>query len=183
MKTYFILCLMVTHAVSSSLQEEVKTQGSFHATINGADFQVREDQLYRGLLINRAASMDGRIPARTVVNAVFSGPTKQNKEEKLTSDNIQFEIGYEPDKTGVPSSYLVALQYHNNNYYMVKESSKVDITDFNWESDKKHFNLSADFNCTMRSFGYPSDGIKDIELKGDMENIKITVPSWLAEKN
>jgi hypothetical protein len=85
-------------------------------------------------------------------------------------------------KLGEPSGYAIALQFSGTNYFMLTEGSKLEITKFEWESDRKHFNLSADFNCKLRSFGYPNDGKKDVMLKGRMSDIRITVPSWIANK-
>lgn len=158
----------------------LEESAAFSATVNGTYFELSNEQLYRGLLVNRAASMDGKIPSRTVISTSFTGVG--NGEGRLVSDNIQFEIGYKPDKTGAPENCVVTMQYKNMNYHMVKELSKMNITSFMWEHDRKHFIVSVDFDCKMRSFGHPTDGVKDIALRGKMANIRITVPSWLAAK-
>ena len=158
----------------------LEENAAFNATVNGISFELSNEQLYRGLLVNRAASMDGKIPTRTLISTSFTGVS--SGDGRLVADNIQFEIGYKPDKTGTPENCVVSMQYQNTNYHMVKELSKLNITSFVWEDDRKHFIVSADFDCKMRSFGYPSDGIKDVALKGKMVNIRITVPSWLAAK-
>ncbi len=172
---------LLTSAFTSAPLMWMEKNASFSATVDGVAFKLSNEQLYRGLLVNRAASMDGKIPARTVISATFTGPS-DGAEGRLIADNIQFEIGYHPGKTGAPDMFVVSVQYKNGNYYMVKEQSELNITSFTWEDDRKHFVLSADFDCKMRSFGYPADNAKDVALKGRMDNIRITVPSWLAAK-
>lgn len=154
---------------------------SFKALVDGEPFQLSNEQLYRGLLVTRAASMDGKIPTRTVISTSFTGNSSVG-DGRLIADNIQFEIEYNANKAGSSSNCIVTMQYRNVNYYMVKEQSKLNIVSLAWESDKKHFVISSDFDCKMRSFNYPSDGVKDVLLKGRMSNIRITVPSWLASK-
>lgn len=156
---------------------------SFSATIDSKPFKLREDQLFRGIVANKNGSIDGRVPNRTVVSVTFNGPAYNASEGRLFNENLQFEINYEADKTGEPQTFMVAMQYESANYYNVKDQSKLTVTQFEWESDKKHFLISADYNCKMRSWGAPADGKKDLILKGRMSNIRVTVPSWVTAKN
>ena len=183
MKPLTALLLLFFSMSLLSFQEGDKDQGSFSASLDGKPFQLRTDQLFKGLVTNKTGSIDGRVPAHPIVSATFNGPTYNASEGRLFNENIQFEINYEADKTGEPASYQVALQYLSSNYYSVKEQSKITVSQFEWESDKKHFRISADFNCKMRSWGAPADGKKDISLKGKMSNIRVTVPSWIMAKN
>lgn len=157
--------------------------GAFVASINGKSFKLRDDQLFRGLLVTKSPSMDGRTPARTVINTTFNGPSYTTNAGHEFNENISVEIDYHADQTGPCQAFAFAMQYESTNYYMLRESSKLNITQFAWEEDKKHFRLSADFDCKMRSWGYPGDGQADVSLKGKMANVRITVPSWLAQKN
>lgn len=127
--------------------------------------------------------MDGRTPARTVISVNFKGPSYNLDGGRFFAESVEFEINYNKDqKTGPARDYLAVLQYKSTDYFMVKEQSKLNITKMDWDNDKKHFWLSADFDCKMRSMGYPNDGKKDVSLKGNMEDIRITVPSWIAAK-
>ena len=179
----FILSVVFICACSFRQEDEQTYKGIFTATIDGKNFQVQEDQLFRGLLMNKPASKDGKIPARTVISAMFNGQSYNLSEDKLFTENIQFEMAYEDGKTGQPSYYALAMQFQSGKYFLVKEQSKLNITQFTWETDKKHFRISADYDCKMRSWESPADGVKDISLKGKMSNIRITVPSWLVAKN
>ena len=162
--------------------DQQKDKGSFYATADGKMFKLRDDQLFRGILVSKSASMDGRTPSRTVISTTFNGATYDKPDKTPFTESVAFEMSYEDSKTGTPDIFSVALQYNSTDYAMVKESSKIKITQFVWEADHKHFHLSADFDCQMRSWGYPSDNKKDVNLKGHMTNIRITVPSWLATK-
>jgi hypothetical protein len=182
MKLYALFLFMVSHSLlHTNTIDPVDSNGAFNATIDGAAFKVRDDQIYRGVLINRAGSMDGKVPARTMMNVVFNGPTQEH-EGKPIAESLQFEIAYVPEKTGDVRTFTISAQHNQGNYYLVKEESKLTITDFTWEDDKKHFLMSAKFDCKLRSYNAPADGTKDLAVKGSMQNIRITVPGWVANR-
>lgn len=185
MKALATLALLITllHAHISDGDAMDPNKGSFSATVDGKPFKLRDDQLYRGLLMTKSPSMDGRTPARTVISTTFNGLSYPTSTGKDFSESVAVEIQYYGEKTGFYPSFAYALQFESTNYYMLPESSKMNVTQFVWESDKKHFLISADFDCKMRSWGYPGDGKRDVAFKGKMGNIRITVPSWLATKN
>lgn len=176
-----IVALTVVYISLTSFQQV--PEGGFVATIDGKAFKLRQGQLFRGLVANKQGTMDGREPARTVVAATFNGPEANQEEGRLVNEAILVEINYEPDKMGAYDNFSLAMQFESGNYYTLKDQSKLNVTQFEWEGDRKHFLLSADFNCKMRSWGAPADGKKDLALKGRMNNIRITVPSWVTAKN
>jgi hypothetical protein len=179
---YILLFAITGLCFQGGENDPQKDKGSFYATVDGKMFKLRDDQLFRGILVSKSASMDGRTPSRTVMSTTFNGVTYDKPDKSPFNESVAFEMSYEDSKTGAPDIFSVALQYNSTDYSMVKESSKIKITQFVWETDHKHFHLSADFDCQMRSWGYPSDNKKDVNLKGHMTNIRITVPSWLASK-
>lgn len=186
MKFSFAIILVFalsSFAPSAGLDDDNNAKAIFSATVDGKAFKLREDQLLRGLLTSKAASMDGKTEARTVISASFEGPTYDLADGRTFTENVQFEIAFEPETLGPSSQYAVALKYKSSNYYMVKDESKLSISGFEWESDKKHFRLSAEYDCKLRSWGYPADGKPDVDVKGRLSNIRITVPSWLVVKN
>ncbi|MFN8288107.1 MAG: hypothetical protein U0V74_15230 [Chitinophagales bacterium] len=185
MKALGILALFITllHAPFSDGDGLDANKGTFVATVDGRPFKLRDDQLYRGLLMTKSPSMDGRTPARTVISTTFNGLSYTTSAGKEFNETLAVEIEYLGEKTGPYNSFAYALQFESTNYYMLPEGSKMNVTQFVWEADKKHFLISADFDCKMRSWGYPGDGKRDVALKGKLGNIRITVPSWLAGKN
>ena len=178
-----LLLALTGFCFRNSEDDQPKDKGTFYATVDGRMFKLRDDQLFRGILVSKSASMDGRTAARTVISTTFNGGTYDKPDKSPFNESIAFEMSYEESKTGPPAIFSVALQYNSTDYSMVKDASKIKITDFVWEADHKHFHLSADFDCQMRSWGYPSDNKKDVNLKGHMTNIRITVPSWIAAKS
>jgi len=176
-----LLLLALTGLCFKSGDDDVsKDKGSFYATIDGHMFRLQENQLFRGTLIKKSGSMDGRTPGKTAISVTINGPTYDKSDGTSFTENVAIEMNYVEEKTGVPDNFSAALQFSSNDYVMVKDQSKMKITSFTWETDHKHFRVSADFDCLMRSWGYPTDNKKDIALKGRMTNIRITVPSWLA---
>jgi hypothetical protein len=159
-----------------------KDKGAFYATVDGKMFKLQEGQLLRGVLEKKGGSMDGRTPARTVITTIFNGDSYDKPDKSPFTETVSMEMSYEDSKLGEPDKFSVALQYQSNDYKMVKEKSHVKITAFTWEEDHKHFRLSADFDCQMRSWGYPTDNKKDVNLKGHLTNIRVTVPSWVPAK-
>ena len=177
-----LLLLIITSWSFRQSADTGKDKGSFSASIDGSTF-AGDNKLLRGILINKEASMDGRSPARTVISTNFKGPVYTGKDGRPFTESVEFEIGYKDQKVGASSNYEIVLQYQSTSYYMLKDQSKLNITQINWDADKKHFWLSATFDCKMRSMAYPTDGKKDVNLKGTMTDIRITVPSWIAAKN
>jgi len=181
MKQVLLFLCIALFCTSFRPGDEAKDKGSFTATIDGEHFQC-ESQMLRGILVNKEASMDGRTPARTVISTNFKGPAYNMDAGRMFAESVEFEITYKDQKTGPAADYVVVLQYKSTNYFLVKEQSKMNIGQLSWDADKKHFWLAADFDCKMRSMGYPNDGKKDVSLKGSMTDIRITVPSWIAAK-
>ena len=180
--TIVLLLLALTGLCFKSEDDDLlKDKGSFFATVDGKWFKVQDNQLFRGTLLKKSGSMDGRTSAgKTVISTSFNGPTYDKSDKTSFTENVLIEMNYEDSKLGTPENFSLALQYNSNDYVMLKDQSKVKITKFTWDPDHKHFRLSADFDCQMRSWGYPTDNKKDVNLKGHMTNIRITVPSWLG---
>ncbi len=183
MLTPVAVFLMLLPLAGLTRSDEQAKGTSFSAAVDSKQFEPAPDQLYRGLVTNKNGSLDGRVPARTVISIVVNGLSYNAAEGRLFNEAIQFEMNYLPSVTGEPTYYAVAMQFVSANYFMLRENSKLKITSFEWESDKKHFLLSADFDCTMRSWGYPADNKKDVRLIGSLKNVRVTVPSWLNSKN
>ena len=160
--------------------DDTKDKGTFYATVDGKMFKLQEGQLLKGILEKKGGTMDGRTPSRTVITTIINGTSYDKPDKTMFTETVSFEMSYEEAKLGEPDKYSVALQYNSNDYKMVKDKSKVKITSITWDDDRKHFRLSADFDCQMRSWGYPNDNKKDVSLKGHLTNIKVTVPSWAA---
>lgn len=180
----FILLLGLGSTTTSFVKRDTfgEWQGTLLATINGEPFALRQDQYYTGMLLTKEGSMDGRIPPRTVINSTFYGPSYLLIGNRTFDENIALEVAYDCDKKCTGSQFAFALQHDSTNYYMVREQSKFTVTQFVCEADKRHFRLSADFDCRMRSWGYPADNKPDVLLQGSLINLRITIPGWFASR-
>lgn len=162
-----------------SFKADEPERGSFYATVDGKPFRLREDQVFKGIVSDKSGSMDGRIGASTVMMISFYGSVADKADNLPFSENIQFEINYEQEKTGEANPFAAALLYQTNQYTAITEKSKIKITEFTWEPDHKHFLVSADFDCKMLNSGF----LKEVTMKGKMSNIRVTVPSWIAARS
>lgn len=179
---YFILLFAfgMTTSFTPTSADEVK--GTMNAIVDGKPFVLADGQLMRGILVNKDGSMDGRTPPRTVIMATFSGPVYKNSDGKDFTENIEVEIVFENKSSYTPGYFSLSLANQSISYFMINEQSKLNVTQLSWSADKKSFRLFADFDCKMRSFGFPNDKKKDVSLKGKLSNIRVTVPSWIAAK-
>ena len=178
--TIAIILLALSGLGFKPAEDELKDKGTVYATIDGKMFKLQEGQLIRGMLVKKGGTMDGRTPARTVISTTVNGPSYDKADKTPFTESISIEMSYADSKLGEPEKISVALQYNSTDYSLVKDKSKVKITAFTWDDDHKHFRISADFDCTMRSWGYPGDNKKDVSLKGHLTNIRVTVPSWVT---
>lgn len=181
MKLFTYLLLPVVLLLASSFRPAEEVKGYFSATIDGKPFKLRDDQLLKGILEKKSGSMDGRSAGGTIISFTVYGPSYDRPDGRPFNESIQVEMSYEPDKLGEPTTYVLGMQFEMTDYAMVKEQTKVKITQFTWEADHKHFIMAAEFDGKMRSWGYPNDKKSDVNLKGKMSNIRVTVPSWLAK--
>lgn len=178
----FSLLLLAPLQEPTFLQEQ-EDRGYIRATVSGAPFNVREDQYLRGLLLTKVGTVDGRVPNKSYVSLTAYG---NNMEEGSSyfEEKIMIDFDFNSSTTiGEQTGYSIGLRYKGSDYYVLQnEPQNFTITSINWEDDKKHFRVSATYECKMRTWGYPSDGKPDATFKGSIENIRVTVPTWLASK-
>ncbi|MDB5281528.1 MAG: hypothetical protein JWO06_603, partial [Bacteroidota bacterium] len=157
MRWTYTIALLAVLLIGTSLkpEEEAKDKGSFTATVDGKTFVPREDQSLKGILVSKTSSMDGRTPARTIISTTINGKSYDKTDGKPFNESVQFELAYEAEKLGEPALFAMALQFNSTDFSMIKEQSHIKITQFTWETDHKHFRMWADFDCKMRSWGYP----------------------------
>lgn len=184
MRVFTSLALFVLAITASSFikrDDNSLSDGMMMASINGKPFTLRQDQLVNGMLLTKSGSMDGRIPTRTVITTTFYG-SSYTFNNTTFDENISLELQYDCDKKCTGNLFAFSLQYDSTNYYMVREQSQLTISHFACEADKRHFRLSGEFTCSMRSWGYPTYNKPDITLKGRLINLRITIPGWFASR-
>jgi len=181
MKSFLLVVLfLVVIAGSVPAQALCENGQCYSATLNGSAFQFRDYWPTNALLYRQQESLDGRIPARTVISIILSGVSRTDSSGKQFHEGIQFEIMYEEGKLGEPAVYTVSMQHQWGLYSIIKGQGALTVTGFNWEPDHRSFRLSVDVNCVMHSFCSPVDPKNDIVLEAHISNVLITVPAWVA---
>lgn len=179
MRTFTLLILWLLLPFLS-IAEDSAPPAWFTASINGQALITSQHEA-QSMLITQSGSMDGRIKPRTVLSSTLQGlPYTVNNRE--VTDNITLEMAYSGPATSSCKDYNVYMQYRETNYYMVRDSCRFNVLNFSWQPEKQCFSISIQFDCLMRSWGYPLDGSGDIHLSGQITNLQVQVPSWLAKK-
>jgi hypothetical protein len=153
----------------------------YGASVNNEIFEVRDYFPFVANVIAQPSSMDGRAPAKTVISLILDGKSYTANDGSPFNETVQLELTF-ADPT-LPDTKLssVSLQHNSTVYAMVKgDSSDISITDFIWSSDHKSFYFSVDFNCIMRCWEHATTGKGDVNLKGTMSKIHVTVPGWIT---
>ncbi|MDB5283003.1 MAG: hypothetical protein JWO06_2078 [Bacteroidota bacterium] len=149
--------------------------GPFIASISGDIFPAQEGHL-NASLVNQPPSLDGRRPARKVISVFMNGTPYLNAQGRPFNQNILLEINFDEAMPEEPSVYAVSMQYRSVVYSVIKQNGDIKISGFAWEPDHKHFHLSVEFNCLMRSWGYPVDNQPDVTLQGYVKDVTIACP-------
>ncbi|MFN8288108.1 MAG: hypothetical protein U0V74_15235 [Chitinophagales bacterium] len=179
MKT-FTLSLFLSLLSLCSFAEDATAPAWFTVTINGEPLIAPQHEA-QAMLITQSGSMDGRMPKRTVLSNTLQGKPYTINNTEVT-DNISLEMVYNGPNTSSCKDYNVFMQYRETNYYMLRDSCQFNVLYFSWQPEKQCFIISLQFDCVMRSWGYPMDEKQDIHISGQITNLQVSVPSWLAKK-
>jgi hypothetical protein len=184
MKPFLLVVIFVVFNILAVLgQNTCEEDECFTATIDGNTFIFRDKLPLNAMMVKQPGSLDGRMPERTLITISLTGNSYEAVDGHWFTDNIQFEINYTGQLSGEPRLYTISLQYNSTVYSCIKGGGQLKITRLDWQPDQRGFKLTAEFDCTMRSWGHPEDGKKDINLKGMLSNISINIPPWLIAKN
>ncbi|HLP21088.1 MAG TPA: hypothetical protein VK174_12335 [Chitinophagales bacterium] len=182
MKKFLPLVLLLVTSYVLRAQDLCYEQQCFSATVNDTSFQFRDYWPLSATLIRQQASMDGRVPARSVITIVLSGQTYLDVNGKQFNEGIQFEILYEDIKEGEPEVYTVSLHYGSDLYSVLKKEGSLVVTDLKPEPGQQAFRISAVFNCKMRSWAAAYEKKEDVVLEGKIQNVLVNVPGWMVSK-
>lgn len=161
----FILCSF------TRIDNFERPKSAFYASINNEMFRTTASPT---LQLNEPGTAYIGPTKASILKINFPGPQYQSREGQPFAENLQLMLGYTEE--GLDTNYYVLLHYQLDYYYVVKEKSKLDITSFQLNADKS-VNLSATFNCTMRSY---SNVRKTIQLTGRIDNVTIAAPALTA---
>ena len=146
----------------------------YGASVDNEIFEIRNYRPFVATVKVQPCSLDGQIPAKTVISLIMDGRSYDGADE-----TVQLELSFADPM--LPDSKLSSASLLHNSavYAMVKgESSNITITDLVWSSDHKSLTFSVDFDCIMRCWEHATTGKKDVTLKGEMSKIHVTVPGW-----
>jgi hypothetical protein len=156
----------------------------FSALVDNTKFQVKGFRPISATLVAGPSAPDVDMGARTIVNIAMGGKGDAANDDSMLHETIQLQLVLtEPISPGA-AVCKVLLNHQSVAYAMVKgDASNVEVTDFIWSMDRKSFMLSLKFNCTMRSLGFPADGKKEVNLKGQIVRVQVVSPNVIAASN
>ena len=185
MKTKLLFFFFVAFIASKPIysQQTCDNGECFMATVDGEVFHFRDYVPINALLINHQGPMDGKNPAKKIIYITLSGTTYNIDSGRFFDQAIQLELNYDQNTIEQPTLSNIYMHFKSTVYGMIPTEDVLHITKFAWEPDHKSFRIWADFECPMRSWGYPNDGKKDVQLDGALSNILVHIPPWLMASN
>lgn len=164
---------------------QFKNDGFLVALVDGKPFAIREENKYTAQLANKTYDIYARDPKLTrVANTIsFYGNDFKDEDENLFNESIGFEYTFNEGALGEANGMKIVMDYNNQKFYNVSTETKIKITKIEWSADRRNFVMNADFDCKMRKWGVPVEKQPVLKLKGKMENITVSVPSWVVIKN
>jgi len=153
----------------------------YSAFIDNQSFALKGYRPVSAVLVDEPLALNEEAGARTVIDITIGGKSDITDTTNLQNETIRLKLALvEPISPG-PGICSVTLNHKTKAYAMVKgDASNVEVTDFIWSMDRKSFILSLEFNCTMRSLGFPADGTKDVNLKGKLVRVHVTNPGAVS---
>lgn len=153
--------------------------------VEGKSFELRDTDKYHAELLYKTASMNGGNSLKKQVDAsiTFYGNELKDEKDRAFGEKLEIEYAFNEGTLGEVSDLKVELKQNLNGYYQLPEESKVNITRLTWSSDRRSCVMSADIDCTLRKWGYPSESQPTVKLKGKMDNITVAVPAYIVVKN
>ena len=165
--------------------EQFKNDGYIMAVIDGKVFDVRQENVYTAELKNKSInnplfnSSTAKISRIANVVNVYGGDF-QDANGNIFNESIGFEYTFNNGSLGEGADKSITLNYDNQKFFSVPADSKIKITRINWSPDQRSFAMDADFDCKMRRWGVPAASQPVVHMKGKIENITVTVPSWIV---
>lgn len=170
---------------------QFKNDGYFIAVVDAKMFDMRDDNKYSADLSNKSSDVFlGSAPAtgapkstKVMNNISFYGNQFFDESGNTVEERINFEYAFNEGALGEAAERKIMLHFNNEKYFNLPEGTSFKITKMQWSADRRYCVLSADFDCKMRRWGMPAEAQPIVHLKGKMENINVTVPSWIVTKN
>ncbi len=189
----FLLSIMVAGSsfkLKRAHVEQFKNDGYLMAVIDGKAFEAREENKYTAELMNKSAdsktllaSASGSRLTRVATMVNFYGSDFKDDDNNTFTESLGFEYTFNEGSLGEAADQKMILSYNNQKFISIPAETKISINKVEWSSDKRSFTLSANFDTKMKSWGSPAQASQTLRVKGRMEDIVISVPSWIMLKN
>lgn len=164
-------------------RDSFHSTGAISATINGQQFQVREGDFYRAILVNKAASFTNSSTGKQIVTSLyFYGKDSIDAEQNSFTEHINIDYTFNPSQMGDMSNVHIDVNYQLGEYYMLPEKNEFRVTKMEWNTDRTGFVLSGRFECILKKRGYSSDWQHEVRMKGEISDVNVSVPPWIASK-
>jgi hypothetical protein len=153
----------------------------YGASVDNEFFEIRDYVPFVARVVGQPCSLDGRIPAKTIVSLILDGKSYTAKDGSPFNETVQLELTFADPM--LPNSKLssASLLHNSTVYAMVKgDSSNIAITDLVWSGDHRSFNFTVNFDCIMRCWEHETSGKADVILKGEMSKIQVRVPGYVT---
>jgi len=196
MKRLFTLFFLLTIFIAGSSfkmkpaahTEQFKNDGYLMAVIDGKTFEARDENKYTAELMNKSNDNSTLIQTGSKITRVatainFYGSEYKDEDDNTFTESLGFEYTFNEGSLGETADQRMVLSYNNKKYTSIPSETKMKIHKIQWSSDKRSFTISADFDTKMHSWGSPAMAQQTLRVKGKMEDITITVPSWIIVKN
>ena len=197
MKRLSALILLVSIFVAGSSfklkrahTEQFKNDGYFMASIDGKTFAAREDNKYTAELMNKSLERGTLIqPAagtkltRVATTINFYGADMRDDDDNTFTESVGLEYTFNEGSTGEAVDQKVILNYNNQRFTSIPAETKIHVSKIQWSSDKRTFTMSGDFDAKMLTWGAPGQPKQTLRVKGKMEDVVVSVPSWIMLKS
>lgn len=166
-----------------------KSDGTFIAVVDGQIFNTRDENKYTAELANKSSDAflgtSPTVPKTTRVANVMSffGSQFFDESGNTAEERINIEYTFNEGALGEVGDQKIMLHFNNDKYYNIASETKFKVTKLMWSGDRRYCVINAEFDCKMRRWGLPSEAQPVVRLKGKMENINVTIPSWVVLKN
>jgi len=168
--------------------EQFKNDGYVQVIVDGRILDLRDDNKYTADLVNKSSDLPfnntpGAKITRVANSLNFYGADFRDEDGNTFTEGINFEYTFAEGALGDAADGRITLNYNNQRFNNIAGETKFRITKIQWSSDRRYFVMDAEFECKMRRWGKPLAAQPMLKIKGQLENITVTVPSWVVLKN
>ncbi len=183
--TFSVCLLLACFAFTPEVYSDTyKEKGVMNATVNSHTFELRQKDFYRALLVKKSnpLAFSPEAKNRTVASITFFGNDTSSADHSPFSENISIEYTFNPALKGEAADASFELHYDLADYYILPDENHFSVSRMSWGADKSYFLLDGEFECKLRKQGFPAELQPVVTLKGNLRDVNVSVPPWIASK-